>query len=572
MARRRRGSTPRFPEQRPPIGGIQPVEDGEPAAPPVPLRAVEVPRSRRRRPAPPVRVAGRFRTASAALTLAGQMPLTDSGGGAGCFRGPEQHDWWVVVELSLEAVREMTSASGGRVYVEADGAFVRDRGWGRAPAADNLPGQAVPLSALVAVTPLDLMRAAGLRTVAPAPLREAVLLMPGPRVSAVIRRALDIGLTTRYRTVGLAPLFRSPENGVRSPGNGERPGDGPSPDQETIVTHEVRLTAADESPVPASLVAALERDPYTLVCRRGGEFLLVQHRRSAPLADRRLEELAGGDVWLLADSVHGCARVRPLGDFCDGAALVTLSEDHALTNATQDPTGGREAALPPEPTPLTLVRDRTPHAAVDAVLLDTGDRDLLPALLAGRPLADSALLTAGRDRHLLTAPGGVLEQLPVGDPLYCLGPGNLFLPLGHRTQPLLPPTARTRLFPADPGTAVVLLADRTLVFDLTRRRPVWDLWAGPLPEVDVQLPGEAEDGLAAVADLVTPPPARPSPERRRVLDGVLRRDRSLPRTWRDEAYDAELAGELEHAADIHLRHRNPREAARLLERAAQQRG
>ncbi|WP_326719927.1 hypothetical protein OHT59_10825 [Streptomyces sp. NBC_00243] len=575
MARRRKRSTPQPPEppqpqpsggrpHRPPVGGIQPVEGGElPPAPPL-LHTVPPPRSVVQRPEADARAASRFRTASSALAYAGQLPGADSDSGVSCFQGPGVHDWWVVADLSLEAVREMSAATGGRVYVQLNREFVRDRGWGGAPTTNAPSGQAVPLDALTLVDLLDLMRAAGLRTVAPAPLREAVLLLPGAQVPSVVRRALDLGLNVRYRTVRLAPLF--PDRGeIATRGEATSPENG-----EEIVTYEVRLTASGDSALPGSLVTALERDPFTLVCRSAGDSLLMQHRRSSPLSDRRLEALAGNDVWLLADSVHGCSRLQPLADFCDGVTLVTLAEDCPLTNVTTDRVGGADAALPPTQTPVTLVRARTPRVEVDAVLLDAGDYALLPSLLAGRPLADAALLTEGRDRYLLTAPGGVLEQLPVGTSLYCLGPGNLFLPLGHRTQPLLPPTARKRLFHADAATAIVLQPQAILVFDLTLRRPVWDIWAGPLPEVDLQLPAEAEDGLSAVADLASPHPGRTKPlEQRPVLDRIMRRSPSLPRTWRDDAYDAELAGDLEGAADIHLRNRNPLGAARLLERAAQ---
>ena len=565
MARRRNRSTPQPPEQpqpaggrphRPPTGGIQPVAGELPPQPPTPprLRAVEQPRVPVQQPPnPEPHVASWFRTASSALAYAGQLSSDDRGDAVRCFTEPAGRGWWVMADLSLEAVREMSAATGGRVHVEVAGVLVRDRGWGGPPTRTTPSGRAVPLDALVAVQLMDLIRAAGLRTVAPAPLREAVLFLPGPQVPTVVRRALDLGLYVRFRTVSLTPLFSEP-----------------SAPEDPVVTYEVRLTAEGDAVLPGSLVMALERDPFTLVCRRSGDSLLMQHRRSSPLADRRLEALAGSGVWLLADSVHGCARLRPLGDFCDGTALVTRSEDCPLTNVTTELVGGEEAALAPAPTPVTVVRARTPRAAVDAVLLDAADCALLPALLQGRPLADAALLTEGRDRFLLTAPGGVLEQLPVGESLYCLGPGTLFLPLGHRTQPLLPPTARKRLFHADAATAVVLQPQSTLVFDLTLRRPVWDIWAGPLPEVDVQLPAEAADGLSAVADLLTPARAKPPPPPR-AQDRLLRRPHpGLPRTWRDDAYDAELAGDLEYAADLHLRNHNPLGAARLLERAAQQ--
>src|SRR5262249_49552624 len=111
----------------------------------------------------------------------------------------------------------------------------------------------------------------------------------------------------------------------------------------------------------------------------------------------------------------------------------------------------------------------------------------------GHPLAETALIVRGRNRHLLLAPGGLIERIPVGEPLYCWGPGPLYLPIGYRARPHLPEHARRALFPVDEHSAIVLLTDAALRFELDRREPVWMLWVGAAPTVDIELaPGTVD--------------------------------------------------------------------------------
>ncbi|HEX2297711.1 MAG TPA: hypothetical protein VHH34_04200, partial [Pseudonocardiaceae bacterium] len=283
---------------------------------------------------------------------------------------------------------------------------------------------------------------------------------------------------------------------------------------------------------------------------------------------------AGAGGWLLAGVGFGSARLTPLTEQRDGVAYVRRADQHRIPDLDEDWAAIARSAREPEPVPLTLVRARTPDAVVEAVLLDDDDLGCLPALLAGRPLADLAMLARGRDQHLMLAPGGVLERLPLGEPLYRLGPGPLFLPVGTRTGPALPPTARAALFPTTPDTALVLLPDATRVFSLAHREPVWTLWAGPPPRVDPQLPPGARRALIEVDELTTPAaPQRRSPapraERRRV-EPSRRPAPARPRTWRDDALDAELADDLARAAELCERNGELRRAAHLYERAAHQ--
>jgi FtsH ternary system domain X7 len=551
-------------------------------------------------PTAPVRLAGRFHTAAAALVFAGQADgVAGLSAGALAFaRSTAAHTWWAEADLPLDVGRELIAVARGEPFVRVDGVLLPDRGWGAPPTSASADRQAGAAPGdLAPVGLLDLVRHSGLqRTAGPTP-DELVVLAPGRRVGPIVQRGLDLGLDTRLRGVRLHELFGEPT--------------GPS-----STAFEIVLRAADGA-VPASFLTAIDRDPSALVCRRAGPALLIQHRTASALPDRLLARLAEqdgpeGGTWVLADAAYGCHRLHALdgGEPHDGAELVRLSDAYTLTgpvegwadapDQTPDQTpdeepgeaansaAGRDTAASGPATPtalaeparpvLRLVPAATRGTGVDAMLLDDADLDCIPALLEGRPLADAALLAPGRDHHLLVAPGGLLENLPIGEPLYRVGPGSLYLPLGRRIQPSLPPTARRALFDAGPDTAVVFAhSDRALVFDLTACRPVWALWAGPVPSFDLQVPPEAAEAVAEVERLTAPPPAPAQPPDD-TRSGFLGRIRELTdphadgreRTWRDDAWDAERAGDLARAAEIHEANNDLRRAAHLYELAARE--
>ncbi len=444
----------------------------------------------------------------------------------------------------------MVSVTSGRVYLQSGDHLIRDHGWKQTPDA----GESVALSDLRRVPVLELVRAAGLHPCPRRPLDEAVLLLPGHLVSGIARRALDLRLEVTYRTVTLTPLFE--------------------PDSVVRTGYELCLRAGADAILPASLLAALDRNPFIVVCRRAADTLLMRHGLASPLPDRSLATLTGDDTWVFADAERGCARLAGWGEPQDGASLVRRGRDHELVDMSPEAGWADPGDAPIKPTPpeLTLVRARMNGTKVDAALLDEADLRCLPALLAGEPLAATAVLIRGRDRHLLTAPGGLLEQLPVGEPLYCIGPGQLYLQLGYRLRPHLPPAARRALFPTDASTAVILVSDAALRYDLTSRIPVWRLWAGPTPAVDYQVPGSAIADLQALDRELTPaePAARQArPSGPSTLRRILGHGGGKQRDWRDEAYDAELAGNYTTAAELYIRHNDPLRAARLYEKAAE---
>jgi hypothetical protein len=589
--------------RRPPVGHLEEVLPGpRTGSRPAPEAEADVPRDpplpvawASSAPTDVVRLAGRFPTAAAALVFAGQVDgLVQTAQETLVFAGSAStHTWWGLADLPLDLGRELIAAAHGSPYVEVDRILLPDRGWGPLPSptttsrngrgAQAAPRDLAPVSLLELVRVSGLQRTAGttgIAGIAGSAPDELVVLAPGSRVASIIQRGLDFGLDVQYRSGRLSALFGTPEP--------------------LTTVYEIVLRAASGGPMPPAILTALDHDPSALACRRAGPALLIQHQMASALPDHQLARLAEQDSadgrWVLASAEFGCFRLSDVGggELRDGAELVRLADTYELTGPVpgwadegvsaadaldaSDSSGAVADAGPDRPE-LRLVRAVTRGATIDAVLLDDADLACVPALLEGQPLADVALLAPGRDHHLLVAPGGLLESLPVGEALYRIGPGPLYLALGHRLQPSLPPTARQTLFGADGDTAIVIVrSDSALAFDLTACQPVWRLWAGPVPLIDQQIPRDAVDALLEVERLTTPPPEAPRPaeesrtttSRFRELFG--RHTEEHPRTWRDDAWDAERAGEFTRAAEIHETNDDYRRAAHLWEIAAREGG
>jgi len=513
-----------------------------------------------RNTAPLVPFAARFRSAASALVFAGQLLSIGSAEDLTFRAGPDR-SWWVLARLALDIAREFTAATRGEAYVEAaPGRLVPDRGWGGPPSAAGEDQETANSADLTVVGIRDMVRVSGLHAAPVRPLTEVSVLLPGRLTADIVRRALDLRLDVAHRAVRLRPLF----NGT--------PAAAP-PDARAVV--ELRVSAS-RGQVPGGLLLALSRDARMTVCRRTGQNgnLLIQYGMAPALLDHLLAGLVRAESWLLSRGSLGCRSVETVDGFIDSTSLLRLADSFPLHS--QEPVADDPVPQLPQ---LRVVRTRTTGRDVDALLLGTDDLGTVSLLLEGHPLAESAHLVRGRDRHLLLAPGGLLESLPIGEALYCWGPGPLYLPVGFATRPQLPPSARRALFDAGERTAVVLLPNLRVHFDLTTRVPVWTLWTGPPPPVEAALPTEA---LVELADGMGPTPAgqgldgagsaseqRPSEGDRRKR-GVQHAGRMRTGTWLDDALEAELAGRLVRAAELHERHGDPVRAAHLFERAARE--
>lgn len=522
----------------------------------------------------PDRVGGRFHTAAAALVFAGQVGDLGRAESLRIAHSPSAGVWWAVADIPLGVGRELASATRGTPVRETGGRLVADRAWG--PPLNGATAVADTPADLREVELRALVRIAGLHRSPGREQSEVTVLLPGFQLATLVRRALDLDLDVAYRVVALSPLFE--------------------PSGQPDTRFEVVLRSRSGA-LPPAFVAALRRDPFVLACRRVGDHLLVQDHLASPLPDRHLAGLAERDTpgaWVLAEATFGCHVLRAEdGEYHDGVGLVRLADGYELSGPAPGWTAGDTVPEQPE---LSLVPATTPGAAVDAVLLDDADLACLPELLAGRPLAESALLARGRDHHLVLVPGGLLDRLAVGEPLYRIGPGPLYLPLGRRLRPALPPQARQHLFAADERNAVVLVdSDRALAFDLTACQPIWTLWVGQRPPIDRQLPPEvvalldeteardhaAPNGTQSPTGRAgTPSPTgdraqRPTSPRYPTITPTGLRD-SADRAaqaridWRAQAWRAERSGDLVRAAEIHERNNDYRRAAHLYELAARE--
>ncbi|WP_203698883.1 hypothetical protein [Catellatospora coxensis] len=487
-------------------------------------------------------VAVQFTTADCALRFAADLATT-----AGAHDATQilrdGDTWWIAArDVDLPFARAAAHAAEGTTYLRTGDLFTRD-----AMISDHLASttdRAVDLDVFEQATILDLIQQAGLQPQTPRPQREAVILLPGSVAPGVIRRAMDLDISVSYRAVSLTPLFNPPH---------------PPPDPN--LTIELVLYATQDRPIPSSLLAAIATRPLTLVTRPADtdHRVLLQRGRSASLAEHRLAALAGDDsTWILADAGYGCWRLNSHSPLVSGAELVRLGDDITLENL---PSGDDRTRI--EPRPVRLVPAPVRRSDVDAVLLNPADLDVLTLLLEDDPLADIAILVPGTSRHLLLAPGGILREIGIGEPLACIGPGLLYVPLGRRMSPRVPLEARQRLYQPDASHAVVVTDHSALRFDLEGRRPAWTLWVGPAPAIDQQLPADTLTVLRGIDADRTPPPApaaRPWPRPRIQPEA--------PADWRDEALQAESRGDLARAAALHRQHKDPRRAGHLYERAA----
>lgn len=519
--------------------GPRPMQRIEPLSPePVPAEPV-VPSQSQRAPKPvaperhDVLFACRFPAAAGALAFVGVLRAIKAAPDLSVLRDGETGGWWVTTEVDLQLGRQLARMVSATAYVASGDDLLSDPGFGPPPVGVSETKSAVSRNTLVSSDVVTLIRTAGVQRVPVRPVERLRILLDGAAAAHIIRRTIDLGLNVRHRPVRLSPLFPGPAG--------------------TTTLIELAVSAYRGN-LPPSLVTALTRDPAALTCRIAGsqDNLLIEHTVAAPLDDHLLAGLVDAGTWVLAASPFGCRRLDALGEFADSAGLVQLGEDYPLIE--EEP----PAALPDLQLPaVRVVPRRTEGQALDAVLVDDAELSTIRLLLEGDPLADTARIILGRDRHLLVAPGGILVRIPVGQPLYALGPGPLYLPLGCSLRPHVPPSARRELFRAGQNRAVVLTPRSGWVFDPGTAMPVWALWVGDLPEL---VPQSANDDLRQLLDDLRLDQDQPGPGSHPPDDEAA--------SWHELAMEAELAGRLKEAADLHRRNASPLRAARLYERAA----
>ncbi len=486
---------------------------------------------------------GRFGNAGGVLAFLSAVAEARLAATARCRRGPAGH-WWAEVEAPWQAVAQLIWMAGGQPFTRQG-----DR-WTAAP-APGMPAASAEEEWLVlaeweAAGPVELLAAVPLQARRPGSASSLSIIVPGPLGRWVLRRALALGLR-----VGIVPALRRP---LQEKG----------PESGVLL---LRLRA-EQGNVPLSLVRALGNLPYTLVAQAAtaeGK-LLLDSRLRLPLATTLLDGLIPEtEIWVLAGAENGHARLRLLGEESDGAHFLTLPELPVVFA-----TAGAESRLP-APLPVRLLRQRSHHGRVDAILLDEAELRWLPPVLAGRPPAERAFLLPGKERYLLLAPGGLPGMIPFGVPLTRTGPGGLYLELGLAFYPPLPESARRRLFGLEEGGVVAVTHEGAYGFDSRHLTPAWSLWAGEPPPLREGLGPTGRQLLARVDEAVRQAEVEQI-ETSLLADSQPATQSRRGRPWLlEEAQRAELAGDLVRAAELLESAGELASAGRLYERAAQAR-
>lgn len=484
--------------------------------------------------AAPVASAVLFPAASAAMAFLAQVAGAGLAESAGARRSRDGR-WRIEVPVPAATALPLAAAAGG--YLPPAGS----------------PGTDWPPAALG-----ELVAAVKLGPAARPELAEAVVVTVAALSRTVLRGAASMGLA-----VELLPAVRTP-----MAGGAELP----------AVALRLRWSGARP---PRTLLNALARLPETAVTRpvaatpaasgaplRG---LLVDIRCQPPPAAAMIAGLVPEDeAWLLGAADLGCWRIGCRGAAMDGLALLV---PEGLPAAVA-PLPAEAAPLPAAvPLAMRLVPDpATGFGVPDAVLLADDELAWTRRFLMARPgVAETAFLLPGPERHLLLAPGGLLERVPFGIPLRRFGDQPLLLEQGQRFFPPLPEAAHSALFAAGPDELVVVArADAATLFvaryALAGLHPAWQLWLAEPPPVATGISGAAARRLAALAERFPLPPAAPGPivSRLRRLRG---RDDSRADKLR-QAMALEIAGRFVAAAELLEQAGEPLRAARLYERAA----
>jgi FtsH ternary system domain X7 len=465
---------------------------------------------------------------------------------AACRCGPDD-SWWAEVDVPWQDAADLVFAAGGRAYVG-----VKDR-WAAITFSDDMskPGESgelldvsgwgeVELADLVVELPLRPRKSLP-------PVSELHVLVPGTLGRWVLHRALALDLSVAVTSCRRRPLREEgDESGVLM----------------------LRLRAR-RGMIPASLIHSISNLPFASVCQPTGlegERLLVDIRYQAPLPGTLLAGMIPDqETWALGPPDVGHWRVTRTGDEIDGESLVEFPQ------VTPAPAPNLGPVKLPEPIPVTFVNRPGGRQRIDAVLLDEAELKWARVFLVGRPAGELAFLFPGQGVCLLTAPGGLPEQVPFGTPLVRIGPGALYLELGLDFYPPLPEGARAEAFGLTEGTAVAVAGNGSAYrFDLEEMVPAWTLWVGEPPEVKSGLDRNGQRILSRISDELRAAEAKAAksgpkpPKTGSKLVGVNRSQ------LRMEAQRAQDRGDLAKAAEFLEAAGDHAAAGRLYEDAARE--
>lgn len=525
------------PEEKPASEPTPPAKQQKPTPEPVPKTATP-------QPALDTSTAGYFRSANSVLAFLGSVFGTRLSETAAVRRTP-QGTWWAEVAVSHQRIAPLIWTAGGRPFSR------QNQHWVALSLSGDLPPKGaktekldvsswaiVDLAELLACSCLPPNRYRGTNVLD--------VITPAALGRWILRRATALGLDVSLTTALQTPLNsqQQDKSGVllmqlRSPGNRMIP---------TALVH--RLTS-----LPYTTVAASSTDP------EGGR-ILVDVRQRLSLAPNLIEPMIPEkEIWVLGMADVGNWRLTITGNQIDGSLLL----DTPQLPQAQSPYLGK--AQTPKPIPVELVPRPGTTRQVDAVLLDDQELSWLRNLLMGRPVGEMAFILPGAGYHLLTAPGGLPAQIPLGIPLVCIGPGALYLELGKDFYPSLPDDARKERFQINSQTAVVVARNQTYRFKAAQLTPAWALWVGDAPTVQQGLSPQGEKLLNSIS---------PKLQQQASKKGILGRIFNKPQQVKpvegvgllEQAQQAELKGDLTKAAALLEKGGYVGQAGRLYERIA----
>lgn len=485
---------------------------------------------------------GLFPSANSVLAFLGSVFGTRLSETAAVRRTPEG-TWWAEIAINRDRITTLIWTAGGRPYAR------HNRYWVPLSLSGELPPKGaarekldvnswsiVKLSELLAAASLPPNRYQGATVLE--------VIAPGSLGRWILRRATALGLE-----VTLTPALRQPLHNKSQKGSG-------------VLL--MRLESNGQHPIPAALVHRLTSLPYTIVAAPSVDTdrqrILVDVRQRLSLASSLIEPMIPQDeIWVLGTADVGNWQLQVTGNQVDGSLLLDAPE---LPQA-QSPQ--LSAAQPPKSIPVQLVKRPSPGKQVDAVLLDDKELSWLRTLLMGRPIGEMAFILPGAGYHLLTAPGGLPSQIPLGVPLVCIGPGAIYLELGMDFYPPLPDAARHQRFHLNDHSAVAVAHQQTYRFDTAQIIPAWTLWVGEVPTVKQGLSATGKKLLKSISQDLR------QQEGKKGIGSIFK-GKAVKRVegvgLLEQAQQAELKGDLVKAAALLEKGGYTGQAGRLYERIA----
>ncbi len=486
---------------------------------------------------------GYFRSATSVLAFLGSVFGTRLSETVAVRRTP-QETWWAEVAVPHQRIAPLILTAGGRPFARYN------QHWVALSLSGELPPKGADIEKLD-VNSWSIVELAELLAAASLPqnrYRGATVLevvTPGSLGRWILRRATALGLQ-----VTLTPALRQPLH---------------NQSQEASGVLLMRLESDGQRPIPAALVYRLTSLPYTIVAApsvdTNRERILVDVRQRLSLASSLIEPMIPQDeIWVLGTADVGNWKLQVTENQVDGSLLLDAPE-LPQAQSPQFPA----AAQPPKPIPVKLVPRPSPGRQVDAVLVDDTELSWLRTLLMGRPIGEMAFILPGAGYHLLTSPGGLPTQIPLGVPLVCVGPGAIYLELGMEFYPPLPDAARQQRFNLNDHTAVAVAHQQTYRFETAQIIPAWTLWVGEVPIVKSGLSTQGQKLLKSIS-----PKLRQQESKKGIPSSFKRKqvERVKEVGLLEQAQQEELKGDLMKAAALLEKAGYAGQAGRLYERIA----